>query len=485
LIKDIFKNNEIVPVILSGGLGSRLWPLSRESFPKQYLNLQKENDYTLLQETYLRLKGLKNLSKPIIICNEEHRFIVAEQMREIEVSPHKIILEPISRNTAPAIALSALIANEGNNDPFLLILSADHKIESDDKFRKTIEDGISLASNGRLITFGIVPNTPETGYGYIKSKKEITLLNRSSEIEEFIEKPNKEKAKALVKDKFYLWNSGIFLFKASVILQELIKFEPQMVDYCKRSIKNIQFDLDFCRLPKDEFGKCKNIPIDIAVMEKTNIGSVITLDTNWSDIGDWNAVWKNSNKDKNGNTLIGKNIVKSTQNCYLRGGKRVIAGVGINNLVVVDTEDALLIAHKEYSQKVKEIVTYLKKNNITEGSFHKQMYRPWGNYKSVIKGETWQVKRLVILPKASLSLQSHKHRSEHWVVVDGQAKIEINGQESFLNKNESIYVPLGSKHRLSNPTQELLVIIEVQSGDYLGEDDIERFEDNYGRVNNL
>ena len=471
----------LFPVILSGGSGTRLWPLSRACFPKQYLNLLNKSNNSLLQDTVLRLNGLKNLQQPIIICNEEQRFIVAEQMREIDITPNSILLEPIGRNTAPAIALASLIALEEFQDCILLVLSADHEIREPKKFQKAINDGLEYASNDRLVTFGVTPNRAETGYGYIEAFEELTTKNKCSNIKKFIEKPTTEIAEKLIKDKRYSWNSGIFLFKASTIISELEKYEPKIVDLCRKSLNSNLKDLNFQRVKQKYFNECPNIPIDIAVMEKTKLGTVLSLNVGWSDIGDWDSVWENSEKDLNGNSRIGKTLIFDTKDSYLRSDHRLIVSMGIKNLVIVETNDAILIADKDYTQSVKKVVNELEKNNYIEGKMNRQMFRPWGHYTSVAEGLTWQVKRLEIKPKESLSLQMHYHRAEHWVVVNGTAKVEINGEITLLNVNESIFVPLGAKHRLSNPGMIPLVLIEVQSGKYLGEDDIIRFDDNYGR----
>ena len=471
----------LFPVILSGGSGTRLWPLSRACFPKQYLNLLNKSNNSLLQDTVLRLNGLKNLQQPIIICNEEQRFIVAEQMREIDITPNSILLEPIGRNTAPAIALASLIALEKFQDSILLVLSADHEIREPKKFQKAINDGLKYASNDRLVTFGVTPNRAETGYGYIEAFEELTTKNKCSNIKKFIEKPTTEIAEKLIKDKRYSWNSGIFLFKASTIISELEKYEPKIVDLCRKSLNSNLKDLNFQRVKQKYFNECPNIPIDIAVMEKTKLGTVLSLNVGWSDIGDWESVWENSEKDLNGNSRIGKTLIFDTKNSYLRSDHRLIVSMGIKNLVIVETNDAILIADKDYTQSVKKVVNELEKNNYIEGKMNRQMFRPWGHYTSVAEGLTWQVKRLEIKPQESLSLQMHYHRAEHWVVVNGTAKVEINGEITLLNVNESIFVPLGAKHRLSNPCMIPLVLIEVQSGKYLGEDDIIRFDDNYGR----
>ncbi len=474
----------LIPVILSGGSGTRLWPLSRESYPKQYLSLNEKNNLSLLQNTYLRLKGIKNLRNPLIITNKEQRFIVAEQMREINIKPDSIILEPIGKNTAPAIALATLDALKKYEDPTLLILSSDHKIEDEEKFRQTLEDGFKHSNNGRLVTFGIIPNRPETGYGYIECFDELSKEKKFSKIKKFIEKPDLELAKILIKDNHYLWNSGIFLFKASTILKELKKFEPDMVNTCDESLKKGVNDLDFFRINEEVFKKCSNVPIDIAVMEKTTLGSVLTLEAGWDDIGSWTSLWGNSKKDENGNSIKGKVIIKDSKNSYLRSEERLIVGIDLVDLVVVETNDAILVSSKDSTHKVKKVVKNLNDCNFVEGRQNKKNYRPWGNFTSIEKGTSWQVKRLEIKPKASISLQMHHQRSEHWIIVDGIAKIEIDEKTTFLSKNESTYIPLGSKHRLSNPSETPLVLIEVQSGNYLGEDDIVRFDDNYGRVMN-
>ncbi len=484
---DILKKSSIsaitlTPVILAGGSGSRLWPLSRSSYPKQYLRINEENNFSLLQNTMLRLKGIKNVNNPIIICNEEQRFIVAEQMREIKIIPQKIILEPLGKNTAPAITLAALEAFKVNQDSLLLILSSDHEIKDEAIFRKVIEDGINYANKGRLVTFGVPPTRPDTGFGYIQTNDELTENLKFSKIKKFVEKPKLEIAEKMIQDKHYLWNSGIFLFKACVILKELEKFEPKMLNFCRESLEKGLKDLEFQRIDEASFSKCSGLPIDIAVMEKTDLGTVLTLNARWNDVGSWKAIWENSNKDNNGNTLKGKIIVKQSLNSYIRSEDRLIVGLGIKDLIIIDTEDAILISHKETAHEVKKVVEELNKNNFSEGKLNKKTYRPWGSFTSIEKGESWQVKRLEIKPKASLSLQMHHHRAEHWVVVNGTAKIEIDEKISILSENESIYVPLGSKHRLSNPGKLPLILIEIQSGNYLGEDDIVRFEDNYGRL---
>ncbi len=479
------KKGSLVPVILCGGTGTRLWPLSRASYPKQYLALSSTTQKSLLQQTQERLEGLESLQAPILICHEEHRFIVAEQMREINVEPKTIILEPIGRNTAPAIAIAALKATENGEDPTLLILAADHQIKNTQEFQKTIEAGRFYANEGRLVTFGIIPTSPETGYGYIEASqplnsKELTGVS----IANFIEKPNKNKAKELISDKRFSWNSGIFLFKASVVLKELEKIAPEMVDSCKKSLKNNIKDLNFQRLKEEDFSQCPNISFDIAVMEKTQLGTVLPLNAEWNDVGSWKALWETSSKDSNKNTILGKVIAKNSKSCYLRSENRLVVGIGIDNLIVIETNDAVLVANKEHTQEVKAIVNQLNKENRPEAIAHRKIYRPWGHYTTIVEGSRWQVKRIEVKPGAKLSLQMHHHRAEHWVVVTGTALIEINNEQKLLGENQSTYIPLGSKHRLSNPGKMPLILIEVQSGAYLGEDDIVRFDDNYGRSNN-
>ena len=478
--------NPIVPIILAGGTGSRLWPLSRQSFPKQFLKLLENNNYTLLQQTYKRIENLKNISEPIIICNEEHRFIVGEQMQIIKVNPLSIILEPIGKNTAPAIAIAALKAiefyNEKDIEPILLVLSSDHEIKDHAKFIEVINKGLEFSKNNKLVTFGVVPQSPETGYGYIKAEKAINSYEVCGyKIAEFIEKPNYKKACELAKDNRFTWNSGMFLFKAKIILKELERFCPEILDCCEKSINKSKYDLDFQRLDKKEFDKCPNISIDVGVMEKTSDGFVIPLNAGWSDIGSWESIWDNSTKNNDNNVLKGNVLLKDTQNSYFRSEERLIVGIGLENLIVVETNDAILISDKSKSQKVKEMVNLLLEKKISAGREHQKIYRPWGHYLSVVEKEKWQVKLIFVKQGESLSLQKHKYRSEHWIVVSGTAQVEINNDKKIISENQSTYIPLGAKHRLSNPGEIPLILIEVQSGSYIGEDDIIRFEDKYGR----
>ena len=473
----------IVPVILCGGTGTRLWPLSRKSYPKQFLSLLDEEEKSMVQITYNRLLGLEDLALPILICNEEHRFIVAEQFREINIIPQSILLEPFGRNTAPAIALAAIKSLESGHDPLLLVLSSDHLIKDSLQFQNNIKKGIKYSENGRLVTFGVIPIYPETGYGYIKIKDQFdNNSSKAYEIEEFIEKPALSEAKSFIKEKHFLWNSGIFLFKASTILKELEILGPNIIYYCKKSLENMSIDLDFQRINQNFFKNCPNESIDVAVMEKTKRGSVIPLSTEWCDLGNWNSIWRNSKKNNEGNTLKGNVILKNSKNCYFRSEDRLVVGLGLNDIIAIETSDALLISDQRHSRNIKEIVNELKEKNIKEGYENNLIHRPWGKYLSIAESKYWKVKKIIVNPGQSLSLQMHDHRSEHWVVVSGTAKVEIAENCQILSENQSVYIPLKTKHRLSNPGKIDLILIEVQSGSYLGEDDIVRFEDIYGRL---
>ena len=475
-------SNPIVPLILCGGTGTRLWPLSRASYPKQFLSIEKEDKLSLLQKTIKRIQPLNNLKKPILVCNEEHRFIVAEQMRELNIDDFIIILEPFGRNTAPAITVAAMKSLELEEDPTLLVLSSDHEIKNVEKFLTIINEGSKYAEKNKLVTFGVVPTSPEIGYGYIKASKPFSKNIEGFAIESFLEKPDLNTAKKLIKDNRFTWNSGMFMFKAKEIIKEINKFTPDILLSCKKALSNSVLDLDFQRLEKVSFEKCNNISIDIAVMEKTSKGIVIPLDVGWSDVGSWEVVWETSNKDEDGNYTEGEVVLENTKNSYFRSENRLIVGIDLKNLIVVETGDAILISEKNSSQKVKDIVNYLKKNKIPEGLTHSKVYRPWGHYLSVLEANNWQVKLIMVKAGEQLSLQMHHHRSEHWVVVSGTARVEVDNTMRVLSENQSIYIPLGSKHRLINPGKIPLTLIEVQSGSYVGEDDIVRFEDSYGRT---
>ena len=474
--------NPLIPVILCGGTGTRLWPLSRASYPKQYWPLSGDGEATLLQQTQQRLEGLDGLAKPLLICNEDHRFIVAEQMRQIGVDPKAILLEPIGRNTAPAVTVAALQATAQGEDPLLLVLAADHLIRQADQFRTTIDAGRAAAEAGRLVTFGIVPTAPETGYGYIEAAQTFSSSElKDVPIARFIEKPDRATAEQFLSTGRFTWNSGMFLFKASAMLAELERLVPEVVSCCRAALEQDTADLDFLRLEREAFAKCPNVAIDVAVMEQTTLGSVLPLDAGWSDVGSWSALWETADRDYNGNVLQGRVIAKDSQNCYLRSEHRLVVGLGVENLVVVETDDAVLIADRAKAQTIKTIVKQLEDDDSPEGKAHRKIYRPWGHYTGVTEGNRWQVKRISVKPGASLSLQMHHHRAELWVVVKGTALVERDGQEHLVGENQSTYIPMGCKHRLSNPGRIPVEMIEVQSGEYLGEDDIVRFEDRYGR----
>ncbi|MDC3019727.1 mannose-1-phosphate guanylyltransferase/mannose-6-phosphate isomerase [Prochlorococcus sp. AH-736-E15] len=474
--------NKIIPIIMCGGSGTRLWPLSRESYPKQFISLGPNKSKSLLQNTQLRIMELNHVDDPILVCNEEHRFIVAEQIRELNIKNFSILLEPVGRNTAPAITIAALKALERENNPTLLVLASDHEIENTKAFLDTIEIGKKYADQDNIVSFGILPSSPETGYGYIKASNPLSNDSPKGEkIEQFLEKPNLQKAKELIKNRRFSWNSGIFMAKAKVLLNEIEKFSPEILNKCKLSFKNSINDLDFQRINKSAFEECPSESFDIAIMEKTNRGIVIPLNCGWNDIGSWKAVWENSEKDKNRNFIQGKVVTEKTKDCYLRSEGRLIVGIGLEDLIIVETSDAILISNKYQTQLVKNVVQKLKDKKISEGQHHLKVNRPWGHYLSIVGDSRWQVKLISVKPGEKLSLQMHHHRSEHWVVVKGTAKVEIDQKLSILSENESIYIPLGSKHRLSNPGKIKLILIEVQSGSYVGEDDIIRFEDSYGR----
>lgn len=470
----------LIPIILSGGVGSRLWPLSREHYPKQLLALVGKN--TLLQETILRLNGLTELSPPLVICNENHRFLVAEQLRQLEISPISIILEPIGRNTAPAAAVAALTSLNHDTDPLLLILPADHIIANAQAFREAVTAGIPLAQTNYLVTFGINPTRPETGYGYIQAKQKINDSQALS-VQQFVEKPDLETAQQYLHAGHYYWNSGMFLFKASTYLNELEQFASDIFGACRQAVNNAIEDMDFLRVDVSSFKACPSNSIDYAVMEQTESAVVIPLDADWSDVGAWSSLWEISPQDDENNVIIGDVITENVTSSYLRAEHRLIAAIGLENLIVVETSDAILIAHQDSVQDVKKIVSQLKAAQRNEALLHRKVYRPWGSYEIVDDESRYQVKHIIVNPGASLSLQMHYHRSEHWVIVKGTAQITRNEETFLLGENQSTYIPFGTKHRLTNPGKLPLEIIEIQSGSYLGEDDIIRYDDVYGRHN--
>ena len=474
----------LVPVILCGGTGTRLWPLSRASYPKQYWALAGSGEETLLQQTHQRLNGIPGLEPPLLICNEDHRFIVAEQMRQIGVDPAGILLEPMGRNTAPAVAVAALQATARGDDPLLLVLAADHVIRDAAAFRTTVAAGMAAAEAGQLVTFGIVPTAPETGYGYIEAAEPLAAAGAAQQpvpIARFVEKPDRATAEQFLATGRFTWNSGMFLFRASAILAELERLAPEVVSACRAALEHESTDLDFLRLEREAFAGCPSVAIDVAVMERTDRGAVLPLEAGWSDVGSWSALWETADQDADGNVLRGRVIQEDARNCYLRSEHRLVVGLGVEDLVVVETDDVVLVAHRDRAQDVKGIVGLLEKEGARESKAHRRIYRPWGSYDGVTEGERWQVKKIVVNPGASLSLQMHHHRAEHWIVVKGTAVVEKDGRQELVGENQSTYIPLGCRHRLSNPGRIPVEMIEVQSGPYLGEDDIVRFEDRYGR----
>lgn len=467
------------PVVLAGGSGSRLWPLSRQRFPKQFLALDGQNKGSMLQRTLERLEGLEQAA-PLVIGNEDHRFIVAEQLRQAGRKCQRIVLEPIARNTAPAIALAALEARRSGGDPILLVMPADHYIQDAIAFREAICIAERHADQGRLVTFGITPTHAETGFGYIQCGVE--LVNRGFEIAAFREKPAADLAERYLQMGNYLWNSGIFMFRASVFLGELERLRPDILAVCRVSLERADQDRDFLHIPSEPFSQCASESIDYAVMEHTPLGTVVPLSVGWNDLGSWNAIWDAGPRDECSNRLEGDVISLSTRNSLVQAHHRLVATVGVEDLVVIETKDAVLVAHREQAQQVKEIVERLQCAKRSEASESPLVSRPWGHYDTVDRGERYQVKRICVMPGESLSLQLHYHRAEHWIVVSGTALVICGDTKLVLSENQSTYIPLGVKHSLSNPGKVPLELIEVQSGTYLGEDDIVRFEDHYGRV---
>ena len=466
----------MIPVILSGGSGTRLWPLSRGHYPKQFLPLI--TDHTMIQETILRLNGLEGLKAPIAVCNEDHRFMMAEQLWEIGVTPAAIILEPVGKNTAPAVAMAALTAASG--DDILLVLPADHVIANLEAFHKAIIQAKALAAQGFLVTFGVVPNEPETGYGYIK--RDVSQQGTAFNVAAFVEKPDADTAKHYLQSGDYYWNSGMFAFKASSFLSELEKFNPEMLSICRQALKAAKVDLDFVRLNKELFSTCPADSIDYAVMERTDKAVVIPLDAGWSDVGSWSALWDVTDKDPFGNAISGDVLTVDTKDSYIHAQNKLVAVIGVQNLVIVETDDAVMIAPKDRVQEVKQIVVQLKELGRSEANYHRKCYRPWGHYDLVDIGDRHQTKRIVVKPGGKLSVQKHHHRAEHWVVVKGTALVTKGDEKLLITENESTFIPLGIVHCLENPGVIPLEIVEVQSGSYLGEDDIIRFGDQYGRV---
>lgn len=465
------------PIIIAGGTGSRLWPLSREAFPKQFQKLH--GDKTMLQMTIERLQNLDCLP-PIVICNENHRFIVAEQLRQIGQLNHNIILEPVGKNTAPAIALAAFYATKHGDNPNLLILPADHVILNTKAFEQSIQNALSYLSDDKLITFGIVPKTPETGYGYIQCGEK--LQGVGFVVNQFVEKPDQQTAQSYLDDGGYLWNSGMFAFKAQSYLNELKQYRQDIYHVCQQATEQLESDLDFIRIDAEIFKTCPEDSIDYAVMEKTADAVVVPMDAGWNDVGAWSSLWEVSDKDEQGNSKHGDVLCIDSQNNFIFAETGLVATVGVQDTVVVQTKDAVLVTNKENAQDVKLLVKKLQQDNRSETMLHREVYRPWGKYDSVDSGQRYQVKRITVKPNEKLSVQMHHHRAEHWIVVSGTAKVNVDGKEILLTENQSVYIPLGAIHFLENPGKIPLELIEVQVGSYLGEDDIVRFEDQYGRV---
>ena len=470
---------KIYPVILSGGAGTRLWPLSRAVMPKQLLPLVSGN--TMLQDTVLRLGGLPELMPPLVVCGNEHRFLVAEQMREIDTTPLGILLEPAGRNTAPAVAAAAHYLRAIDPDAVMLVLPADHVINDVEAFYAAIAHAGAMVGEGALATFGIVPNAPETGYGYIRSGKPAAAAHCYS-VDSFVEKPDLEKAKGFIAAGNYYWNSGMFLFKASSYLTELQEFQPAIASATEASVRLGYRDLDFCRLDEASFQACPSDSIDYAVMEHTRHAIVVPADIGWNDVGSWSALWEVQSHDEAGNATRGDVYLDNVSGSLVRAESRIVAVVGVRDLVVVETADAVLVAHKDQVQRVKQIVDHLKQQERTEHLHHTKVYRPWGCYEGIDMGDRFQVKRITVNPGGKLSLQMHHHRAEHWIVVSGTARVTCGDKVTLLTENESTYIPIGMTHRLENPGKLPLHLIEVQSGSYLGEDDIVRFEDVYQRT---
>jgi len=485
---------QLLPIILSGGSGTRLWPLSREAYPKQFLPLV--GDDSLLQATVLRLDGVQDaadneisLQPPMVVCNEAHRFLVAEQFRLMGRESAAILLEPTGRNTAPALALAALMAVQDETDPVMLVMPADHLITDEDGFRRVVARGAALAEEGKVVTFGIVPTGPETGYGYIRKGQPVAASDDAFVLDAFVEKPDLAMADAYVSSGDYLWNSGIFMLKAGLWLELLARYRGDIASACKSAFDQGCQDGEFFRADAEAFAACPSDSIDYAVMEPLSSSTqdqaravVLPLDAGWSDVGAWSAIWDVSERDEEGNAVEGDVFIHDAQNNLLIAQHRMLAAVGVDDLIVVETPDAVLVLDKNRAQDVKAVTTFLKEAKRDEHVFHRKVHRPWGGYEPIDEGARYQVKRLTVNPGASLSLQMHHHRAEHWIVVSGTAKVTRDDETVLLTENQSTYIPVGTRHRLENPGQIPLEIIEVQSGSYLGEDDIVRFEDIYNRT---
>ncbi|WP_131055083.1 mannose-1-phosphate guanylyltransferase/mannose-6-phosphate isomerase [Raoultella planticola] len=473
----------ILPIIMAGGTGSRLWPMSRELYPKQFLKLA--GDKSMLQETITRLEGI-SAKEPLVICNEQHRFLVAEQLRQIDKLSNNIILEPVGRNTAPAIALAALsISIKDNDDPLMLVLAADHIIENVSEFHRAIQNAIPYAEQGKLVTFGIIPTGPETGYGYIQRGQELTESeDLAYRVERFVEKPNYETAQGYLDSGEYYWNSGMFLFRASQYIKELGLYRPDILDACQRAMTGLKPDSqqDFIRVDTKSFIDCPDESVDYAVMEETESAVVVPLDAGWNDVGSWSALWEVAEKDGEGNALFGDVLTYDTSDCYINSEEQLVAAVGVKNLVIVGTKDSVLVIDKSKVQDVKKIVEHLKFKKRREYKLHRESYSPWGHSDKVITSSRYQINKVTVKPGGKFSLQMHHHRAEHWVILSGTARITLDEREYILTENQSTFIPAGSIHMLENPGKIPLELLEIQSGSYLGDDDIVRIKDHYGFI---
>lgn len=467
----------LLPVIMAGGTGSRLWPMSRELHPKQFLRLH--SIHSMLQETLKRLDGV-GVSEPVVICNEDHRFMVAEQLRQIDMLSHNIILEPVGRNTAPAIALAALNAIAQGNDPIMLVLAADHIIDDVEAFHRAIDLALPYAAAKSLVTFGIVPTGPETGYGYIQ-RGECKNGSVAAPVQRFVEKPDSETAQSYIETGEYYWNSGMFMFRAKRYLEELEKFRPDILAACRDALANTECDKNFINVDREAFSTCPDDSVDYAVMEKTHDAVVIPLDAGWSDVGSWSALWEVSKKDASGNALTGDTFLHDSRDCYINTDEKLVAAVGVENLVIVNTKDAVLVVDRSRVQDVKKIVEHLKKNKRSEYRRHREVYRPWGRCDILVAEKRFNVNRITVNPGEAFSLQMHHHRAEHWVVLSGTARVTTGEKTFLITENQSTFIPVAVVHRLENPGNIPLELIEIQSGSYLGDDDVIRIKDHYGR----
>ena len=469
------QSHQIVPVILSGGSGTRLWPKSRKAYPKQLHKLYGE--FTMLQHTVNRVNQFE---APIVVCNEEQRFMVADQLSEVCNQKPDILLEPLARNTAPAITAAAVYAQKKYDNPILVVLAADHLIKDVNAFHASLGHAINAASDNNLAAFGVVPTKPETGYGYIQSKGDASA--KGAPIAQFVEKPNLETAEQYLAAGNYTWNSGMFVFRAESFLNVLEETGATWLAACVSSVEQAQIDLDFVRLSQEHFARCESISVDYAVMEKTDKAWVVPLSAGWSDLGSWESLWEVSEKDENNNVIVGDAFTQNCSGSLIHSQEKLVAAIGVDNIAIIESDDALLVVDRTKTQDVKFAADWLKQQDRSEFKHHRQVHRPWGSYDSIANGERYQVKRIEVKPGASLSLQLHHHRAEHWIVVKGTALVTRGEEEILLSENQSVYIPLGEKHRLHNPGKVMLQLIEVQSGSYLGEDDIVRFSDSYGRA---